>query len=717
MARRQTTSGRSRDEDQDILDDTFVIAPGDDSAGSTQPQIDERQTFGNTTATWMVVEISPDGLEAILKRITFGGDTTLTDQEILKALSEQYHINNGLDENLVQKLASRCLAEPDGTVSGNYLVACGSPAIPGKPGHLEYTFQQRIDDGTQPDYSEIKIAIEQNILAAVTAIDLRGLLVQPGEELARRARATRGEAGCDIFGNICLDPGNDPPLKAGANVRESDDRYLAEIYGYVCLADNQLSVIPPIWIDTEHMEAHYVHFSQVAAAPPLREKWLMDALIALSITHGIDEVAIAALAQNPPRLIEKATVSIARGTPPVPGEDTRVDYPFDPDKRAGKIMPDGSIDLRERNAVIGVEEGQYLGKIIEATEGIPGSDLRGVKIATTDGVTIVFKGGENVRTEGDPPRAFFADITGNVHLAGDTIHVNEVFVVSGDVNYDTGHIDTPNDVQIDGNVGAGFNVKSGGSITVGGLVEAGVILTAQGDITVGQGIVGEVTKVTAHGATSLGSIQTKFIQNATVIAKSDIEVGSYIFNSQVRSGGAVTVHAEGGARGGSIVGGETLASTVVRCRIVGSPSASGTLVGISSDPEKSARLIKLDEAISFCETNILRLLRSIGLQTMDAQRIKTIMRQTSPPKQKVIIEIVKKLYDLIEARDKSVAERESIDNQLDQALDKSKICIEHTLYSGVEVEMGRGVLVTKEDANAITLYKTPDGIQTRSWSG
>jgi uncharacterized protein (DUF342 family) len=223
--------------------------------------------------------------------------------------------------------------------------------------------------------------------------------------------------------------------------------------------------------------------------------------------------------------------------------------------------------------------------------------------------------------------------------------------------------------------------------------------------------------VTAQGVTSLGRIQTKFIQNATAMAKSDIEVGSYIFNSRVPSGAAVTVHAEGGTRGGSIVGGETLASTAVRCRIVGSPSASGTLVGISPDPEKSARLIKLDEAIGFCETNILRLLRSMGLQTVDAQRIKTIVRQTKPPKQKVIIEIVKKLFALVEARDKSATERESIDYQLDQALDKSEISVEDTLFAGAEVEMGKSAFGTKEDTKAITLYKTPDGIRMRPWSG
>ena len=718
MARRQQTSGRShKGKGKESLDDKFIEATGEDGDNQELPQVDERQTFGHTLATWMVVEIAPDGLQATLKRMTFGGDTTLTDKEILKALREQYYISDGLDETLVQELTARCLAKPNGTVTGSHVVARGARPVPGEPGRLEYAFQQRLAEGSKPAYGELKTAFEQGTLAEVIADDLLGLIVQPGEELARRIPATQGEAGRDIFGNVSLKPGGDPPLEVGAHVRESGDRYMTGTYGYVCLFDNQLSVIPPVWVDAEQMQAHFIHFQQADAGPELREAWLTETLVALDITHGVDEGAINSLCADPPDPLEKKTALIASGTPPEPGVDTHVDYPFDPEKRAGKIMPDGSIDLRERNAVIGVEEGQSLGEVIEATKGVPGTNLRGEPVQTTDGKDVVFKAGENVAAEGDPPRAFSAEITGNVHLAGDTIHVKEVFVVSGDIDYEVGNIDTPNDVQINGNIGAGFTVKSGGSIAVGGLIEAGATVTAKGDITVAQGIIGEGTKVTAQGVISLGTIQTKFIQNATVMAKGDIEVGSYIFNSRVRSGGDIAVRAEGGERGGSIVGGETFASKKVTCRIVGSPSASGTTIGISPDPEKSARIAKLDKAIGFCESNILRLLRTMGLQTVDAQRIKAVLRQTPAAKQKIIVEIVKKLYELVETRDNSAAERESLDKELDQDLDKGEISIEGTLYAGVHTEMGKNSLTSKEDTKAITLYTTPDGLRSRPFSG
>ncbi len=716
MIRRQqraTNTRKGSGKDQDPLEDKFIKATNADLEESGLPSFEERQTFGHTPTTWMVVKISSDRMQAILECLTFGGDTTLTDQDVLKALREQYHITEGIDEVLVQELTTRALAQPTSEITGRHLIASGTPPVPGQDGRIEFAFEQRLAKRTRPAYGEIKTAFAADTLTSVVADDILGLQVTPGEELAQRIVATEGEAGCDIFGHTHLCPGEDPVLAIGPYVRESQNRFFAEILGYLCLIDDQLSIIPPFWISADKMEAFYVHFKQASTSITLRKEWIVDTLSAVGIRHGYNDDEISALSKKPLDPEKKKTLLIAQGTQPAPGVDTHIDYPFDYQKQAGKIMPDGSIDLRERNAVIGVKKDQSLGSVIPASDGVPGTNLYGEALPTTDGEEIVFKAGENVRSEGNPPQAFFSAIDGNVQISEETIHVKEVFVVSGNVDYETGNIDTPNDVQIEGNIRAGFTVKAGGSISVGGLVEAGATLSAHGDIIVAQGIVGEGTHVQAQGLISLGNVQTKFIQNATVLAKTDIEVGSYIFNSQVRSGGKIKVHAEGGERGGSIVGGETLASKAVHCRIIGSPSTSGTLIGISPDPEKSAQAEKLDKAINFCESNIVRLLRSMGLQTVDASRIKTILRQTPPTKQKVMLEIVRKLYELVETREKSITRRKDLEETLNRVLDQAEISIDDMLFAGVQISMGKSFLTTKQDDKGVTLFKTSDGIQIR----
>ena len=230
------------------------------------------------------------------------------------------------------------------------------------------------------------------------------------------------------------------------------------------------------------MTVYFIHLQQAAPLPALRDEWLFEALAELEVSHGIDKTAISVLCHTPPQADIVEAVLIAQGTPPIPGADTMVDHPFQIGKHAGKILPDGSIDLRDRNSVVGVEEGQPLGKVISATKGIPGKNLIGENIETTDGKEIFFKAGENVRGEGDPPHAFFAEINGNIYITSDTIDIKEVFIVDGDVDYEVGNIDTTHDVQINGNISAGFIVKSGGSISVGGLIEAGAVLSCRGDI-------------------------------------------------------------------------------------------------------------------------------------------------------------------------------------------------------------------------------------------
>ncbi|MFT5090928.1 MAG: hypothetical protein ACI906_004525 [Candidatus Latescibacterota bacterium] len=676
----------------------------------------ERQAFGQTGAAWMDVKISDDNLSATVERITLGGDQSLSSADVLNTLRDQFHITYGIDESLVSDLTQLALASSQRVVVGNYLVACGKPPIPGADGRIIYTFRARLKKGDRLKPRRLRAAFKEPTLAAVLDKSPPGLLVKPGEALARRVASTKGESGRDIFGNDKLLPGVDPPMQAGTNVSESDGFYLAESCGYVCLIDDQLSVLTPLWLSPDKMSAHFLSLQQAAPTVKLHNEWLLELLADLGVTHGIDPERIAALCQSPLAGAENGEFPVAFGTLPVQGEDTRIDFTFDILKRSGKIMPDGSIDLRERNTAIGIEEGQAIGRVVSATVGTEGIGLLGEVIPVEDGQEIFFVAGENVRAEGDPVESFYATKTGNIHLAEQSIHVKEVFHVRGDVDYETGNIDTLKDVQIDGNIRAGFTVKAGGSLSVSGIIESGVTVTARGDIIAAQGIVGEGTKMTAQGALSMGNIQTKFVQNATVMARGNIEVGSYIFNSTVRAGRDLIVRANGGERGGSIVGGESYASQYIRCHIVGSVSASNTIIGIKPGPEMIARLTKLDKVLEGCESDLTRLVRSMGLQAIDTAHIKTALDNLRDSKGKAMAEKVSQLYELIERREQLEAERNKLMAQQSSMLDQSEIHVEKALFAGVQVKIGETAINIVEDTNGQIFTNSLDGTGARSIS-
>ena len=710
MARRSTEKTKSRSpRDASSLDERYREETGEKSESPPRPP--ERQTFGNTPETWMVVSVDESGRQAVLKKLAPGGDSTLRVEDLATALRTGYLIEHGIDADSIAQILARALAAPDSVLTCNQVVARATPPVAGKDGRIEFASDQGLDEEAVKTSSQTHIALKESTLEEVFASNARGVLVAPGQHLARIYPETQGEAGSDIYGNELLKPGAPPPLVAGPHIAQTHDALVAETYGYIGIAGNKLTIAPPIWISSDAMRAAYIRFELLTPAPAPKTEWFAEALEKSGVVYGADDEAIAKLCRTPLASERRKALTIARGQKAIAGENAHVEYTFDPEKRAGKIMPDGSIDFRERNIVIGVAADQLLGEVKAATKGQMGKNLFGEEQATTDGSDHVFKAGENVRAEGDPPRAFYAQTEGNAHVAGDTVHVKPVFVVSGDVNYETGNIDTPMDVQINGSVRSGFAVKAGGSIAIGGTVEANVTLTAHGDVVVSQGIIGEDTTVTARGILSLGNIQTKFIQNASVLSKGDIEVGSYIFNSQVRSGGVITVHSGGGKRGGSIVGGEVFAASAIKARLCGSPSTAGTTVGISPDPALGIKLAKLEKVLIFCDSTMPRLLRTLGLQTVDAQRLKDMLRRAPKARKRTLAEIIQKLYDVSEARDKALAEKKSIEEQNESILAEATIEIEGTLFSGVTIQMGQEQWVAEDQFKRTCFYRGEEGIE------
>ena len=221
------------------------------------------------------------------------------------------------------------------------------------------------------------------------------------------------------------------------------------------------------------------------------------------------------------------------------------------------------------------------------------------------------------------------------------MHVNTVFDVRADIDYDVGNIDVPGDVQISGSVKPGFVVKAGGSVTIGGAVELGASVHAKGDVAVSQGILGDTTRVVA-----LGDIETKHIQNSSVMAKGTITVGSYLFNAIVRSGNQVIVKSGGGECGGSIVGGEVIASLGIQARILGSESTDRTVVGIGANPEDGASQAQLEKAQSHVSSETLRLLRTLGVDSVDESELKQHIRRLPESRRQAALDIMRKLQEL-----------------------------------------------------------------------
>lgn len=172
---------------------------------------------------------------------------------------------------------------------------------------------------------------------------------------------------------------------------------VAEIYGYVCVEDSRLSVLTPIWVSSNNMEALFIRFQQLQAPPRPQSDWLMKRLEMKSISSRFDEPALEKLGRQDLPPSKRSAIRVAGAKEPVAGTDARIDYTFDPAKKAGLVLEDGSIDLRERNTSVSVAAGDMLGEFVPRTMGEAGFDLSGKELPATDGAERSFDDGDSVR--------------------------------------------------------------------------------------------------------------------------------------------------------------------------------------------------------------------------------------------------------------------------------------------------------------------------------
>lgn len=389
---------------------------------------ERRRNFGPSNAGWMkleVVETDEDDeprLCAFLQVISFGGDARMGPAEVLRALDEEYGICEGLEMAMIRKLGNQAAASPNRVIRGQFLVASSPRREPDEAGQIDYPCLQGLS--RQLPFAEVQRKLTESTAAADTVDHtLRVCTVVPGEELALFA-ASGAEGPPDIFGQRRAPAVAETLLRAGDHVDVQDDRFVSRIFGYLCLADGAISVLPPLWISPDRMEAHYIHLSDPRrAAPTPTRDWLLGLLDEAGVTYGRQEEAIDRLLAAPPE--DPVPIQLAMGRLPIAGVDAQVVTHFGGD----------SEDLAEKHQKSLVEAGSLVAQVTPATEGTPGTDISGTEVRAAAGRQQHLVAGPNVRCEErEGSQLFYAEIEGSARVLGQTLRVQPVVYVRGSVD-------------------------------------------------------------------------------------------------------------------------------------------------------------------------------------------------------------------------------------------------------------------------------------------
>lgn len=324
-----------------------------------------------------------------------------------------------------------------------------------------------------------------------------------------------------------------------------------------------------VFVDGDHMKAMIQVFPPEYGGKPLTQDLILSALTAKEIHFGLDQSLLQRVLEE--KLYQKMLI-IARGQPAVDGQDGIVEELF-PRQQSIHLVEseDGSIDFKDLNVYVSVEENQTLCLITPPTEPISGRNIHGHEVHGRRGKSPIIPRGEGTFLN-ESQTKLMAQRRGHLHFRQGKFCVDTVLTIPGNVDHSVGNLDFSGDVIILGDLLEGFTVKAEGDVTVKGAVE-GAYIYAGGSITLAKGFNGMQKGRIEAGKDITGT----FIENGIVLAGGTVCVES-IIHSTVIAGNEIQVKGKRGV----IVGGQCTALNRITAKAVGSRAGNPTMITLGA---------------------------------------------------------------------------------------------------------------------------------------
>ena len=301
-------------------------------------------------------------------------------------------------------------------------------------------------------------------------------------------------------------------------------------------------------ISEEGMSAEADLYPPAPSGSPLAMEQAQTLLARLGIVAGIDwdglgdAILRCNLDHSPVR-----GVIVARGKKPTPivSEHALIEAKF---RMKPPSAPDTALryDFRDRSGLLVVHKDETLACIIPSSAGESGFDIRGRVLPAQRLEEKGVHPGKNSVRDGDRIVSLVDGLLTPLAADGSgKLDIEEILLIRGDVDYHTGHIVFPGDVVIEGAVGDGFKVWSGGSIRCKTTMDA-FDVNAKKDLLCDQGIIGRRKAQVRVG----NELRAKFVQNCRLAVRGDIHVQTAIVNSRVYTLGRIDLGDKGVFMGG-----------------------------------------------------------------------------------------------------------------------------------------------------------------------
>jgi uncharacterized protein len=289
---------------------------------------------------------------------------------------------------------------------------------------------------------------------------------------------------------------------------------------------------------------------------------------------------------------QQNSVLLASGTPPVDGTDEyfQLAVPFTTVLQSGDNEKT-IVDMYRVQTFVNVSTGEELGRIIPATPGTPGRNIKGLPMPPTPGKALKYTLGKNIRLEEDGT-TLTAAATGRFCQSGAEFSVEEEYVVKGDLGFKTGTLNFKGFLEVRGDVLDNFDIAATRGVTVTGNIGA-CSIASKGDITF-CGMDGQGRGSIVCG----GTLRAHHIHDTDVECAGDVIVDVEIHDCTIKTLGQIIVNKD------TISGGSCIAQGGIESNKLGSPSARHTRLLVGVDYHYVEELKQLLEELTAIQNEI-----------------------------------------------------------------------------------------------------------------
>jgi len=632
--------------------------------------------------------ISEDLMSATLVIDPCGENSSDINCEMIIKLLNQKNVVYGIDTEKITEIAVQWNQKKQKVQIKD--IVLGTPATPNIIGCYQMTVAHLTSKELIKEVQNVRFYWE---IAQVIPPEVK--MVPSGAIIAKKQEDIPSVSGMNILGEPIF---NSEIIKQNLNLTDSvylskDNNYLiAKTQGIPFFCDDTIGVIflksdgaIDILVSDDNMSASILVHPPSEGGPMPKEQEILDMLFDKGIVYGIFHQRISELVRNfSNNQYPEEPVVIAEGVAARNGENGFVKLLFNTETSLKPQQnPDGSVDYKNIDIINTVVEKQKLAELIPPTSGVAGKNIFGQTLPCVGGTAANLPTGQNTIIDPQNPNVLLSATNGFVRYVNSTIEVSEGLVISGNVDFSTGHIKYGKNVVISGDIKSGFNVECGGDLQVNGTIEDSKV-TIEGNLLCRMGFVGQGRGLIE----AKGDVNLNFTKNQIVKCRQNINVAKEAINSTLFARKTITVHGKPlSAAGGLLTAGES-----VSLYAVGNQSGIKTVLEVGIDFTLVEELEKKELLFVELSDNYSKLMES----GKKYEKMLAIRKQL-PPNERFLMEKIKSAInkykqqiDLLEKQKMEICSR-----MYNTA--KAFIKIEHSAMPGTMFKFGDHHYLVKEE--------------------